>query len=65
MYYVLLNKKTGNYFKREIVNNLDGRCVDVDTIAEAKTFDNYQAALSKSRFIGGTKYEYTVVEINN
>ena len=65
MYYVLLNKQTGNYFKREIANNEDGKCIDVDTIVEATKFDNYQTALSKSRFIGGLKYDYKVVEINN
>lgn len=64
MLYVLLNEQTGNYFKKEINNNLEGRCVDVSTIEEAKVFDNYQAALRKSQFIGGMKYSYKVVEIH-
>ena len=64
MLYVLLNEQTGNYFKKEISNNLEGRCVDVSTIEEAKVFDNYQSALRKSQFIGGMKYSYKVVEIH-
>lgn len=64
MLYVLLNEQTGNYFKKEISNNLEGRCVDVSTIEEARVFDSYQAALRKSQFIGGMKYSYKVVEIH-
>lgn len=62
--FILVNTKTGNYFKREIVNNEEGRCVDVDTITEAKKFDTEFTALTKAQFIGGQKYNYKVVEIN-
>ena len=63
MLYVLINKQTGNYFMKEISNNLEGRCIDTDRIDNARKFDNYKTALVKSQFIGGTKYDYKVVEV--
>lgn len=62
MFYVLVNKQTGNYFMKEISNNAEGRCIDTDNISKAKKFDNYKVALIKSQFIGGMKYNYEVVE---
>jgi len=63
MLYVLVNKQTGNYFMKEISNNLEGRCIDTDRIDKARKFDSYKTALSKSQFIGGIKYDYEVVEV--
>ena len=63
MLYVLVNKQTGNYYVRDISNNEEGRCIDTDRIDKAKKFDNYKVALIKSKFIGGTKYDYEVVEV--
>ena len=63
MYYVLINTITGNYFKREIANNEEGKCIDVDNIQAATKFDDYSIAISKCRFIGGMKYKYEVVEV--
>ena len=63
MLYVLVNKQTGNYFMKEISNNLEGRCIDTDSIDKARKFDDYKIALVKSQFIGGTKYDYKVVEV--
>jgi hypothetical protein len=48
---------------KEISNNLEGRCIDTDRIDNARKFDNYKTALVKSQFIGGTKYDYKVVEV--
>ena len=64
MLYVLVNKQTGNYFKREIPNDSEGRCIDVTNIEEATTFDDYTKAACKCGFIGGTKYDYKVQELN-
>ena len=62
--FILVNTKTGNYFGREIADNEEGRCVDVDTIAKAKKFNTEFEATRKAQFIGGIKYSYKVVEIN-
>ena len=62
--FILVNEKTGNYFKREIANNEEGRCIDVCTIEEATKFESELSALSKARFIGGIKYSYRVLKIN-
>lgn len=62
MFYVLVNKQTGNYFMKEICNNEEGRCIDTDSISKAKKFDDYKIAIIKSQFIGGMKYSYEVVE---
>lgn len=48
MMYILVNKKSGYYFKKEQMN---GKCVDVDIINEAKIFDDRLAAECKARFI--------------
>lgn len=63
MFYVLVNKQTGNYFMKEICNNEEGRCIDTDSISKAKKYDKYKTALMKSQFIGGMKYSYEVVEV--
>ena len=63
MIYVLVNKQTGNYYMRDINGNEEGRCIDTDNISKAKKFDNYKIAVIKSRFIGGTKYDYIVKAI--
>ena len=63
MLYVLRNIQTGNYFMKEISNNLDGRCIDTDDISKARKFDNYRLAQVKSQFIGGMKYSYEIVEV--
>jgi hypothetical protein len=48
---------------KEISNNLEGRCIDTDSVDKARKFDNYKVALIKSQFIGGIKYDYEVVEV--
>lgn len=48
MMYVLVNKKSGYYFKKEQAN---GKCIDVVVISEARIFDNELEAENKARFI--------------
>lgn len=61
MMYILVNMSTGNYFKREQMN---GVCIDVDTIEEARTFDSKFKAERKAMFLS-EKDHYAVIAINN
>lgn len=48
MMYILVNVKSGFYFKREQAN---GKCVDVDMVNEARIFYDKHEAESKANFI--------------
>ena len=61
MMYILVNTRTGNYFKREMLN---GVCVDVTVKDEARQFNNYYTAESKARFLS-EKDIYEVITIEN
>lgn len=59
--YILVNTRSGNYFKREQMN---GVCVDVTVKEEARQFDDYKSAVSKAMFLS-EKDIYKVIELEN
>ena len=61
MMYILINERTKNYFKKEMLNEV---CIDVDNIEEARKFDTKQEAENKCKLLGGERDRYFVVEIN-